>query len=149
MTILTYHESDAQAYWREKIRQCDWRAGRYLEQLLDTGAFHGVLGEKSRLLLLTEGGELLAFCTYAQRDEIPCEALTPWVGFVYTFPPHRGRRLMGLLLNRARQLAREDGYPCVYISTDETGLYEKYGAAYWQSMSDVHGAPCRVYRLSV
>jgi hypothetical protein len=33
----------------------------------------------------------------------------------------------------------------VYISTDEVGLYEKYGFAFWQTMTTREGKPTRVY----
>ena len=108
-----------------------------------------MLGEKSRLLLLTEEDSLIAFCTYAQRDEIPAEELTPWAGFVYTFPQYRGKRRMGKLLEHVYQLARADGFPCVYISTDQTGLYEKYGCAFWKTMRNAQGDDCRIYRMEI
>ena len=84
--IVEYFSCEHPEHWLREIRQCDWSAGQYLHQLLREHRFHALLGEKSRLLLLTEGDSLIAFCTYAQRDEIPAEELTPWAGFVYTFP---------------------------------------------------------------
>ena len=30
--------------------------------------------------------EQISFCTYAEKDDIQPTALTPWIGFVYTFP---------------------------------------------------------------
>ena len=92
MKIMEYFSSEHPEHWLSEIRRCDWRAGQYLYQLLRDSQFHSLLGEKSKLLLLTEGNHLIAFCTYAQRDEIPTEELTPWAGFVYTFPQYRGKR---------------------------------------------------------
>lgn len=111
--------------------------------------FHSLLGEKSRLLLLTEGDLLITFCTYAQRDEIPADELTPWAGFVYTFPQDRGKRRMGKLLEYVYLQAKADGFPCVYISTDHTGLYEKYGCTFWKTMQDAEGNDCRIYRMKI
>ena len=135
MKIVHYHACRDREYWLEKIRACDWSAGQYLYQLLKDGRFHEVLGEESELLLLTEADELLAFCTYARRDEIMDETLMPWAGFVYTFPWFRGMRRMGKLLEYVYRLARADGFPCVYISTDHAGLYEKYG---WMRLLENH-----------
>lgn len=149
MKIVHYHACRDREYWLEKIRACDWSAGQYLYQLLKDGRFHEVLGEESELLLLTETDELLAFCTYARRDEIMDETLMPWAGFVYTFPWFRGRRRMGKLLEYVYRLARADGFPCVYISTDHAGLYEKYGCAYWKTMQNRQGEACRIYRLEI
>ena len=149
MEIIEYHRSENPSLWLSQIRHCGWRAGPFLAGLLESGEFYGYLGQGARLLLLTEGRELVSFCTYAERDEIPDEELTPWVGFVHTSPQYRRQRRMGVLLERARELAREDGYPCIYISTDETGLYEKYGAVFWRIMKTRSGADTRVYRMPV
>jgi len=77
MKIEDYFTNDHQEHWLSEIERCDWRAGQFLHQLLRERRFHALLGEKSRLLLLTEGDHLIAFCTYAQRDEIPADELTP------------------------------------------------------------------------
>jgi hypothetical protein len=98
MKIEDYFTSGRPEHWLREIGHSDWTAGQYLHQLLGEHRFHDLLGEKSRLLLLTEGDHLVAFCTYAQRDEIPAEELRPWAGFVYTSPQYRGKRRMGKLL---------------------------------------------------
>ncbi len=149
MTVQEYHLSGKQDHWLNQVRLSDWNAGQYLARLLEENRFHSLLGEKSRLLLLTEVEKLLSFCTYAQRDEIPAPELTPWVGFVYTFPECRGKRRAGKLLERAHHLAKADHLPFVYLSTGETGLYEKYGCRFWKTMPDLHGNESRVYRLPV
>lgn len=145
--IVDYFSSDRQDHWRAKIAESDWRAGQYLHQLLREGRFHALAGVRSRLLLLTSGDELLAFCSFAERDEVDDGGLTPWAGFVYTFPRFRGKRLMGLLLEHVRRLAAAEGYPYVYISTDHVGLYEKYGCIFWKTMRTIHGEESRVYRM--
>ena len=149
MKIIEYFSSEHPEHWLREIGLCDWSAGQYLHTLLQEHRFHALLGEKSRLLLLTEGDSLISFCTYAQRDEIPTEDLTPWTGFVYTFPQHRGKRRMGKLLEHVYRLAKTDGFPCVYISTDHTGLYEHYGCTFWRIMQDAHGNNCRIYRMVI
>ncbi len=149
MKIVPYFASGEEAHWREEIRKSDWTAGRYLYRLLTEGRFHARLGEAGELLLLTEGDRLIAFCTYTERDEIPDSTLTPWAGFVYTFPAYRGMRLMGKLLEEACRLAKADGRPFLYVSTDHVGLYEKYGFTYWKSMKDRWGNDCRIYRKKV
>ena len=102
-----------------------------------------------KVLLLTEGDVLISFCTYAEQDDIREPSLTPWVGFVYTFPEHRGKRCMGKLLDQAYDLAKHDKHEHIYISTGETGLYEKYGYSFWKTMKDMHGEDSRVYRIDV
>ena len=76
-------------------------------------------------------------------------SLTPWVGFAYTFPEHRGKRCMGKLLEYAYDLAEKEGHKYIYISTGEIGLYEKYGYTFWKMMTDVYGDESRVYRREI
>lgn len=149
MEIIDYFASENQGYWLDEIKKSDWSAGQYLHQLLVQNRFHTLLGDRSRLLLLVEGNALLAFCTYAQRDDTPDDTLTPWAGFVYTFPSYRGKRRMGKLLEHVYQLAKADGFPCVYISTDHVGLYEKYGCTFWKTMKDLRGEESRIYRMKI
>ena len=146
MTILEYIGSDCPEHWREAIGQSDWKAGKMLWRLLTEGTLEALCGAGARVLLLTEGGALLSFCTYAPQDDVPDKSLTPWTGFVYTFPRYRGHRYVGLLLDRAAALAAADGHEYLHISTNEVGLYEKYGFTYWKDMTDYRGNPSRVYR---
>ena len=149
LTVLDYFSSDHQEVWLEQIKRSDWTAGQYLYELLRAHRLKEICGEKTRLLLLTEGERLESFCTYAERDDVPDPSLTPWAGFVYTFPEFRGKRRMGKLLEHTYALAKNDGYDTLYISTGETGLYEKYGCSFWKIMKDVHGADSRIYRMNI
>ena len=103
-----------------------------------------VLG-KSKVLLLTDGDELISFCTYAEKDDIQPTELTPWMGFVYTFPEHRGHHYVGLLMEEVERLAIKEGVSEVYISTNHIGLYEKYGCEFKTEMKDMNGELSRVY----
>lgn len=145
MKVISFFESDRQEHWLKEIARSDWGAGAFLHELLSKGSFFEAVGGKSRVLLLTDGDELISFCTYAERDDIQPSELTPWMGFVYTFPAHRGHRYLGLLLEEIEGLAREEHVPAVYISTNHVGLYEKYGCEYFAMMNDMDGQPSKVY----
>ena len=67
--------------------------------------------------MLTEGGDLISFCTFADKDDIQPTELTPWIGWVYTFPHYRGHRYVGKLLSYAETLTKADGINSIYIST--------------------------------
>ncbi len=116
-----------------------------MHELLSKGVFFKTLGERSKALLLTEGDELISFCIYAQRDDIWPTDLSPWMGFVFTFPEHRGHHFVGLLFEEVERRARRDGFPEVYISTGHTGLYEKYGCEFKTMMKEWEGKMSRVY----
>ena len=97
------------------------------------------------MLLLVDGDALVSYCTYAKRDDIPSTDLTPWVGFVYTFPAYRGHRYVGRLFEEADRLAREEHVTQLYVSTNHTGLYEKYGCTFLTEMKDREGVWSRIY----
>ena len=67
------------------------------------------------------------------------------MGFVYTFPAHRGHRYAGLLFDEAERLAKEEGVREVYLSTNHIGLYEKYGFTFMTMLDDMDGKPTKVY----
>ena len=116
---------DEQSRWLNEIQKSDWGAGQYLYELLRDHRLKELCGESTKVLLLADGEQLVSFCTYAEQDDIRESSLTPWVGFVYTFPAFRGNRYMGKLLDYAEVLARGEGHRYIHISTGETGLYEK------------------------
>ena len=145
MEVINYFESDRQNHWLEEIKRSDWGAGAFLYELISNGTFFEAVGEGSKVLLLTDHDELISFCTYAQKDDIQPTELAPWMGFVYTFPEHRGHRYAGLLFEEIERLAKEENISEVYISTNHTGLYEKYGCEYKTQMNDMDGEPSRIY----
>ena len=145
MQVINYYDSNWQPHWQEKIRSSDWSAGALLAELISNGTYFDAVGEKSKVLLLTEGDELISFCTYAERDDIQPTELSPWMGFIYTFPEYRGHRYVGMLFEEIERIAKEDGTPEVYISTNHIGLYEKYGCEFKAIMNDMDGNPSRIY----
>lgn len=149
MEVIDYFNCDRQAYWLEQIRKSDWVAGQFLHKLLSENRFADAVGEKSRVLMLVNEDELISFCTYEERDDIQPTELTPWIGFVYTFPRHRGHRYAGKLFQEIETLARAEKVRDIYISTNHTGLYEKYGCEFYQIMTDIHGEPSRVYKKHI
>lgn len=149
LKILEFYAGDNKEHWLNEIEKSDWRAGKYLYELLRDQKLKELCGESTKVLLLVEGEKLIAFCTYAEQDEIQDASLSPWVGFVYTFPEYRGKRRAGKLLQYAYSLAKKEGHKHIYISTGETGLYEKYGYTFWKMMKDINGDDSRVYKTDI
>ena len=145
MKIIEYFSTDNKEYWLSKIKASDWGAGQYLHELLKNQKLKQLVGENTKVLMLTDGENLVSFCTFAEKDDIQPTDLTPWVGWVYTFPKYRGNRCIGKLLSYIETLAEEDGVKNIYISTNHTGLYEKYGYEFFKIMKDMHGEASRVY----
>lgn len=149
MKIIEYFSADNRQYWLEQIKKSDWCAATLLHRLLAEGRAKELLGETTKVLLLTEGEALVSFCTLSEQDEVREPSMTPWIGFVFTFPQYRGRRLAGELLEHAYQLAKRGGAEQIYISTDKTGVYEKYGYEFYKLMHDLNGGETRVYQRKI
>lgn len=148
MEIIDYFKSDNPDHWLAEIKKGDWRAAAFLANLIEKGTFHENLGEGT-LLLLTEENRLISFATFSQKDCIPDDALSPWIGFVYTFPEYRGNRHVGKLIRRCEEIAAENGVPTVFVCTDHVGLYEKYGFSYVENRVDIYGGDSRIYRKNI
>lgn len=149
MQVIDYYNCYCQEYWLNQIKKSDWNAGQFLYKLLSENRFKNTVGEKSRVLMLVNEDELISFCTYAEKDDIQPTTLTPWIGFVYTFPEHRGHRYAGKLFVEIEKIAESEGVHEIFISTDHIGLYEKYGYEFYQIMSTIDGESSRVYRKSI
>ena len=145
MKVIEYFETDNQEYWLSKIKECDWSAGKFLFELIKKNEVIKLLGQNTKLLLLTNDLELISFCTLSDIDDIETAELTPWIGFVYTFPKYRGNRYIGKLLSYAIESAKSNGFTNVYISTDQEGIYEKYGFTFLKIMKDRRAEDSRVY----
>ena len=151
MEIKEYSKSSEveQRCFYEKMRACDWDAGQYLGWLLKTGEFNKVSGSFGEALILTDNGEMASYCTLVEFDEIESDDMKPWIGFVYTFPEYRGRRCAGQLIEYAVNMAKQAGFTQVFVSSEEKGLYEKYGFTYICEMQSIHGYQTGVFKREI
>lgn len=145
MEIIGYYSSENKEHWLSEIKKSQWSAGQFLHKLLSDDTFKDTVGESSDVLMLTEGDELISFCTLAEKDDIQPTELTPWIGFVYTFPQYRGHRYSEKLLSYAEEKAKEKFFDKIHISTNHIGLYEKFGYELYSIMKDIDGEDSRVY----
>jgi len=149
MEIKEYSSLDDKAFWLEQIGKSDWSAGKYLYELLRDNRLKDVCGESTIVPMLIDGRKLVSFCTLAEQDDLDTTGLSPWIGFIYTFPEYRGHRYAGRLLEYAEQTAARAGAEYVYISTGHIGLYEKYGYEFSEIHRDTSGEDSRVYRKEI
>ena len=149
MKVIEYFTTDNKEHWLNEMEKCDWGAGQYLHQLLSENSLKRMVGETALVPMLVDGEELIAFCTFAPLDDIQPTDLSPWIGFVYTFPKHRGHRYAGMLLDYAESIATVMEREYIYISTGHTGLYEKYGYEFYKMAKDIEGEDSRVYRKAL
>lgn len=149
MQVIDYFNCDNPEHWLRQIGKSDWEAGQYLYKLLSENKLKSLVGESTKVLMLTNENELISFCTYAEKDDIQPTELTPWIGFLYTFPEYRGHRYAGYLFQEIEKLAKAEKVEDIFISTNHTGLYEKYKCEFYQMMKDMNGELSRVYRRHV
>ena len=145
MQVIKYYQAENQAHWLEEIGKGDWSAAELLHDWLKSGQLKKICGSTAEVYLLTDDDKLVSFATLAPQDEIDAPELTPWIGFVYTFPAYRGKRNSGKLINHICDVLKLSQTKKVYISSDEIGLYEKYGFTFWRTMTNREGKPTRVY----
>lgn len=74
-----------------------------------------------------ENGEIIAGLGAIENDFHDRKDLAPNVCAVYTEEAHRGQGIAGELLNRIVTDLKEGGVSPVYLVTDHTGFYERYG----------------------
>ena len=72
--------------------------------------------------------------------------LSPNICAVYTEPDYRCQGIAGHLLNMAVEDLREKGISPVYLLTDHTGFYERYGFEFYcMAQGDGEETPSRLY----
>ncbi len=92
------------------------------------------------------GGAIVGGLGVIDNDFHDRKDLTPNLCAVYTEENYRGRRIAGTLLNKAVDDLKSKGISPVYLVTNHTGFYERYG---WEFFCMVQGdgeaEPSRMY----
>lgn len=97
----------------------------YLKQETDLGWY-----------LCMDGSQIVGGLGAIENDFHDRPDLTPNICAVYTEESHRCRGIAGRLLNMAVEDLRTKGISPVYLVTDHTGFYERYG---WEFLCMVQG----------
>ena len=84
--------------------------------------------ERERVIAAFSDGCPVGFCTLTAKDEMPDSCVfTPFIGFVFVGELYRGQRISQQMIDAAVAYAGTLGYDAVYVTSNEQGLYEKYG----------------------
>lgn len=81
--------------------------------------------------LCVDGEQILGGLGVIENDFHDRPDLTPNICAVYTEEKWRGRGIAGRLLHMAVEELRAAGITPVYLLTDHTGFYERYGWAFF------------------
>jgi len=128
----------------------DWFHGKWrVPREAYLSCMEAYLGHKTQLgwFLCLEDGRIVGGLGVIKNDFHDRPDLTPNVCAVYTEESHRRRGIAGRLLNMAVEDLRSGGISPVYLVTDHTGFYERYG---WEFLCMVQcrgeSGPSRMYR---
>lgn len=86
--------------------------------------------------LAMEGSRIIGGMGVIENDFHNRKDLTPNVCAVYTEPDRRGQGVAGTLLNFVCHDMKAQGIPTLYLVTDHTAFYERYG---WEFLCMVQG----------
>ena len=86
--------------------------------------------------LCLDGDKIIGGLGVIENDFHDRKDLTPNICAVYTDREHRNQGIAGKLLNMAVEDLRSNGISPVYLLTDHTSFYERYG---WEFLCMVQG----------
>ena len=93
-----------------------------------------------------EGDAIIGGLGVIENDFHDRKDLAPNICAVYVEEPYRGKGLAGELLNYVCENMKSRGIDALYLVTDHTGFYERYGWEYYcPAMGDGEEEPCRLY----
>ena len=96
--------------------------------------------------LCLDGHQIVGGMGVIENDFHDRPDLTPKICAVYTEADHRCQGIAGNLLNMAVEDLRKKGISPVYLFTDHTGFYERYGwEFYCMAQGDGEESPSRMY----
>ena len=124
ISVMTY----GHPLWDKTISfadNCSWKAGSYLAHKMRNKEF----SETERVLVASEGEEIIGYSTFAKKDELPDDApYTPFIGFVFVDERSRGKRVSERMINAASDYARSIGYEITVISRGADVLVTDYNS---------------------
>lgn len=99
--------------------------------------------------VLEKEGEWIGCAGLITNDFISRMDLYPWFCALFIDPSHRGHRYGKVLIDKAKEDAKQYGFDRLYLCTDHIGYYEKYGFSYigdgyhpWQEKQ-------RIYKINL
>lgn len=96
--------------------------------------------------LCLDGDRIVGGLGVIENDFHDRKDLTPNICAVYTEPAYRRRGVAGSLLNQAVADLKARGITPVYLFTDHTGFYERYGWEFFcMAQGDGEEKPSRMY----
>ncbi len=102
---------------------CSWLAGPHVAGMLRENRFT----DWEAVFAAMQGDEIIGYCTFLRTDYYPENRYRPWISSIFVGEDARGQGVCGLLIDAAIDYARTQGFQTVYIPSDMSGFYERYG----------------------
>lgn len=77
--------------------------------------------------IAVEDGKIVGGYTLAIKELLYSQDRGLWIATLYMDPAFRGKHLSPILIEHARRRGGELGYEKIYLATEHTNYYEKYG----------------------
>ncbi len=99
-------------------------------------------------LVLNEDDEIIGGCGLIQNDFVDRIDLFPYLCALFVEEKARGHAIGALLLENARKDAKAKGFNKLYLCTDHTSYYEKYGWTHIGVGKHPWGDTSRIYEIN-
>ena len=141
--IFDYYEQDEnfKKILLEQINEPLWKGAKHLYEKVKGNLDQG----KLFIMYDVDKNHIISFGTLHDFDEIESDKLKPWIGSIYTFRPYRGNRFSEKLIKHILNVAKQEGNEFVYLSSDNQGMYEKFGFELYGMMTTVRGNETQVF----
>ena len=118
-------------------------------KIYETSILDGITTENPlpRWYLMLKGDEIIGSYGLIENDFMVRKDLMPWLCALYVEESERGKSLGLGLLTHGQQEAAKLGFPKIYLCTDHTGYYEKYGWQFFGMEASEWGGDTRVYEI--
>ena len=129
----------------EYAENCSWVAGKHLAMMLRENRFEDWESVFAALI----DDEIVGYCTFLKTDYYPENRYSPWISSIFVDEKYRGRRISQKMIEEVITYARSQQFETVYIPSDLTGLYEKYGFSKVDELVNYAGDTDAVYARSI
>ncbi|MBQ6559791.1 MAG: GNAT family N-acetyltransferase [Erysipelotrichaceae bacterium] len=127
-------------------QNCSWNAGSFLADKMKRNDFF----DWERVIIATEQERIIGFCSFTEKDALPeYYDFKPFIGFVFVDENRRGNRVSERMIDQAVRYAEKTGFSKVYLTSDERGLYEKYGFEKIGDYETIHGTKEQLFQRNI
>ena len=140
--MFLYNLKDKPDYLKEFVLSCHdewgtpWKAAEAKQKLNEKIELNLKRLEKELTLILLEGEELAGFVSLLEKDCEERPLLSPWYATLYVKEKYRGCNLTQILTTAILKEAKLMGFDKVYLKTELTNFYEKYGFSFLEMLAN-------------